>query len=139
MIFLPTTRFADDKFISDTFLLPNSAYTPLFSFKLILGTPNANVVVGNVVGNAPLHIPVTLFTAAKVIFNPVGSTSTTLLNLSVASSGNWYLIIVSVFIPAKLLPATVAIPVTPMFNSSVMLKPVGILLCKTVSATKSAT
>ena len=45
MIFLPTTRFAVDKSISDTFLLPNSAYKPLFSFKLILGTPNENVVV----------------------------------------------------------------------------------------------
>ena len=139
MIFLPTTRFAVDRFISDTFLLPNSAYNPLFSFKLMLGTPNEKVVVCKVVGNAPLHIPGTLSTAAKVIFNPVESTSTILLNLSVASSGNWYLIIVSVFIPAKLLPATVPIPVTPMFNSSVILNPVGIFLCKTVSATKSAT
>ncbi|GIS09218.1 MAG: hypothetical protein CM15mP113_3480 [Pseudomonadota bacterium] len=55
----------------------------------MLGTPNAKVVVVKVVGNAPLHIPVTLLTAAKVIFNPVESTSTILLNLSVASSGNF--------------------------------------------------
>ena len=139
VIFLPTTRFAFDKFISDTFLLPNSAYNPLFSFKLILVTPNENVVdFVAPVGNAPLHIPVTLAIGSNVIDNPVESTIPILLNLSVASSGNWYLTIVSVLIPAKLLPATVAIPVTPIFNSSVILKPVGIFLCRTVSATKSS-
>ena len=44
---------------------------------------------------------------------------------------------VSVFIPVKLLPAHVAIPAAFIFKLSVILKPVGTLLCKTVSATKS--
>ena len=43
VIFVPTVRLAVDKSISDTFLLPSSAYNPLFSFRFILGTPNLNV------------------------------------------------------------------------------------------------
>ena len=103
----------------------------------MLGTPNAKVVVVSVVGTAPLHTPAILATGATVIESPSVATLVTLLNLSVASSGNWYLIIVSVFIPVKLLPAHVATPVTPIFNLSTILKPVGTLLCRTVSATKS--
>ena len=105
----------------------------------MLASPNANVVVTRLVGNAPLQIPLTVGTAANVIDNPSDATSVTLLNLSTASSGNWYLIIVSVFIPVKLLPAHVATPVTPIFNLSTILKPVGTLLCKITSASKSIT
>ena len=137
VIFAPTVRLAVDKSISDTFLLPNSAYNPLFSFKFILGTPNAKVVVVSVEGTAPLHTPVTLLTAPRDIESPSVDTLVTLLNLSTNSSGNWYLIIVSVFIPVKLLPGHVAIPVTPIFNLSTILNPVGTFLCRTVSATKS--
>ena len=137
-MFLPTVKFAVDKSISDTFWLPSSAYNPLFSFKFILGTPNLNVGATDApVGKAPLHIPVTLLTAARVKERPSDDTLTTLLNLSDASSVYWYLTIVSVFIPVKLLPAHVAIPAAFIFNLSVILKPVGTLLCRTVSATKS--
>ena len=104
----------------------------------MLGAPNANVVdFVAPVGSAPLHIPVTLAIGSNVIDNPVESTAPILLNLSVASSGYWYLTIVSVLIPAKLLPAHVAIPEALIFKVSVILKPVGIFLCNTVSATKS--
>ena len=80
-------------------------------------------------------------TAARVKERPSDATLVNLLNLSVTSFGNWYLIIVSVFMPVKLLPAHVAIPTPaafkPIFKLSVILKPVGTLSCKTVSATKS--
>ena len=88
VIFVPTVRLAADKLISDTFLLPNSAYSPLFSFRFMFGTPNAKVVVVSVVGTAPLHTPDILLTAATVIESPSVATLVTLLNLSVASSGN---------------------------------------------------
>ena len=88
-------------------------------------------------GNAPLQIPVTFCTAANVIVIPSVDTFVILLNLSVVSPGNVYLTIVSVLIPAKLLPAHVAIPAAFMFNTSDTLNPVGILRFKTVSATKS--
>ena len=137
-MFVPTIKLAVDKSISDTFSLPSWAYNPLFSFKFILGTPNLNVGATDwPVGKAPLHTPVTLLTAARVKERPSEDTLVTLLNLSSTSPANWYLTMVSVFIPVKLLPAHVAIPAAFMFKLSVMLKPVGTLLCNTVSATKS--
>jgi hypothetical protein len=87
-MFLPTVKFAVDKSISDTFLLPNSAYSPLFSFRFMLGTPNAKVVVVSVVGTAPLHTPAMVATGPTVIESPSVATLVILLNLSVASSGN---------------------------------------------------
>ena len=89
VIFLPTVKLAVDKSISDTFLFPNSAYRPLFSFRFILGTPKLNVGDTDApVGNAPLHTPVILVTAANSMNNPVVSTDITLLNLSVVSPVN---------------------------------------------------
>ena len=88
VIFVPTVRLAPDKLISDTFLLPNSAYNPLVSFRFILGTPNAKVVVVSVVGTAPLHTPDIVATGPTVIESPSVATLVILLNLSVASSGN---------------------------------------------------
>ena len=70
------------------FLSPILANKPLLSSTLILGTPNAKVVVVFVVpGRAPLHIPVILATAANEI-DPSLRTSVTLLNLSVTSFGS---------------------------------------------------
>ena len=89
VIFAPTVRLAVDKSISDTFLLPSSAYNPLFSFRFMLGTPNLNVGATDApLGKAPLHTPVTLLTAARVRERPSEDTLVTLLNLSVASSVN---------------------------------------------------
>ena len=84
VIFVPTVRLAVDKLISDTFLLPSSAYNPLFSFKFMLGTPNLNVgATDSPVGKEPLHTPVTLLTEARVKERPSEDTLVTLLNLSV--------------------------------------------------------
>ena len=89
VIFLPTVKLAVDKSISDTFLFPNSAYRPLFSFRFILGTPKLNVGdTDSPVGNAPLHTPAILLTAARVIERPSVATLVTLLNLSVVSPVN---------------------------------------------------
>ena len=80
--FLPTTKLAVDKLISDTFGLPNLANKPLLSFNFILGTPNENVVdFVAPVGKAPLQMPVILLTAANVIDNLSGAIEITLLNL----------------------------------------------------------
>ena len=85
---LPTTRFEFDRFTSDMFVSPILANKPLLSSTLILGTPNAKVVVVFVVpGRAPLHTPETLSTVANEI-DPSLRTSVTLLNLSTDSLGS---------------------------------------------------
>ena len=90
--FLPTIKEALDKSISETFLLVNSAYNPLFSCTFIFGTPKENVVLNFVVFKDPLHIPVILGTAERVTLNPSADTVSIRLNLSTVSPDGVYLI-----------------------------------------------
>ena len=100
VIFLPTIKEALDKSISETFLLVISAYNLCFLVLLysVLQKKSCAYFCGV---QSPLHIPVILGTAERVILNPSDDTVSIRLNLSTVSPGV-YLNIVPVLTPTKL-------------------------------------